>query len=471
MGKKTNKKLVIFGVIAAGAVVAAIGVVVFLLTLGVFGNAKETGKTADIIKNQNQEDMLWNVYDAYDAYIKENLAKDYADAGLNPDMYDWNVMTDKDFPGYVSKTATFQYSLLQLDEDDIPELLVTCKMKRSYDDRLLLYRYTDKGVQKVDTQKMFYGNTEYLYYEKYQGKIYCGQDFNDEAEEQSESRYEMAVYDGKECKEQGFVSGEGKQSAWEKIQYANSLGGTMLKLKNETAEGENNSQMKKTTEESADNQPLTAEEESFLAYQQYINQGKVIEDFCKDRNMTIESEKTEKDDYESDTEESAYFDDLRTYLDEEEWASYEYGLAKLDADDSLEMVVEVGPKYDVMYYTYKDGKVQRTTAQDDFCYWTIYYQEKQNKLYVCKEKEANVVERELTTYSDGQLKVEAAFGTDYFGKGGAQQYEVDGKRVSEKQYKKSLAEKTGGNQGWKKMRFEESLQNAYQEGNEESKIY
>ena len=49
MGKKTNKKLVIFGVIAAGAVVAAIGVVVFLLALGVFGNAKETGKTADII--------------------------------------------------------------------------------------------------------------------------------------------------------------------------------------------------------------------------------------------------------------------------------------------------------------------------------------------------------------------------------------------------------------------------------------
>ena len=34
-----------------------------------------------------------------------------------------------------------------------------------------------------------------------------------------------------------------------------------------------------------------------------------------------------------------------------------------------------------------------------------------------------------------------------------------------------LAEKTGGNQGWKCIWFGDSLQESYQKGNEESKIY
>ena len=46
----------------------------------------------------------------------------------------------------------------------------------------------------------------------------------------------------------------------------------MLNLKNETADGGNIPQIaEKTTEKSANIQTLTAEEESYRAYQQYIN--------------------------------------------------------------------------------------------------------------------------------------------------------------------------------------------------------
>lgn len=189
--------------------------------------------------------------------------------------------------------------------------------------------------------------------------------------------------------------------------------------------------------------------------------------------MTLESEKREIENniYESDTEDTTNFDDLRIHLEREEWPIFNYGLAKLDADDSLEMVVTTGGRGGAMYYTYKDGKVQQIAAKDDFCFWTIYYREKQNKLYAYKSMEANTAERELTTYSDDQLKVEITYGTDYFGYGGAEQYEINNKRVSKAKYKKSLAEKTGGNQGWKCIGFGDSLQESYQKGNEESKIY
>ena len=473
MGKKTNKKLVVFGVIATGAAVAAIGVVVLLLAMGILGNTKRTEKTADVIYDQKQDDILWNVYDAYEAYTRENLVKDYIDTGLNQDMYEWKESFD-DFSAYVSETGTFQYSLLRLDADDIPELLVICKMKKSYDDRFLLYCYTDNGVQKVDSQKMFYGDPVSLYYEKYQGKLYGNSAFQDEDEEDLEANYEMAVYDGKKCQEQGRVSVTHKGEAWEEILCSSSLGSTMLRLKNETGEGGNIPQIaEKTTEKSANIQTLTAEEESYRAYQQYINQGKVIEDYCKDSGMTLESEKREIENniYESDTEDTTNFDDLRIYLEREEWPIFNYGLAKLDADDSLEMVVTTGGRGDVMYYTYKDGKVQQIAAKDDFCFWTIYYREKQNKLYVYKSMESNVAEIELTTYSDDQLKVEITYGTDEFGYGGAEQYEINNKRVSKAKYEKSLAEKTGGNQGWKCIWFGDSLQESYQKGNEESKIY
>ena len=471
MEKKINKKLVVFGVIAAGAAVAAIGVVVLLLAMGILGNTKRTEKTADIIYDQKQDDILWNVYDAYEAYTRENLVKDYMDTGLNQDMYEWKESFD-DFSSYVSATGTFQYSLLRLDEDDIPELLVTCKMKESYDDRFLLYSYTDNGVQKVDSQKMFYGDPVSLYYEKYQGKLYGNSDFEDEDKEDLKAKYEMAVYDGKKCQEQGQVSVPHEGTDWEEILYYDSLGSTMLNLKNETADGGNIPQIaEKTTEKSANIQTLTAEEESYRAYQQYINQGKVIEDYCKDIDCTLESVKNDDESYESDTEDTTNFDDLRIYLEREEQLIFYYGLAKLDADDSLEMVVTRGGRGGAMYYTYKDGKVQRTVAKDGFCFWTIYYREKQNKMFVYKSLEANVAERELTTYSDDQLKVEITYGTDYFGYGGAEQYEINNKRVSKAKYKKSLAEKTGGNQGWKCIWFGDSLQESYQKGNEESKIY
>ena len=94
MGKKTNKKLVVFGVIATGAAVAAIGVVVLLLAMGILGNTKRTEKTADVIYDQKQDDILWNVYDAYEAYTRENLVKDYIDTGLNQDMYEWKESFD-----------------------------------------------------------------------------------------------------------------------------------------------------------------------------------------------------------------------------------------------------------------------------------------------------------------------------------------------------------------------------------------
>ena len=471
MEKKANKKLVVFGVIAAGAAVAAIGVVVLLLAMGILGNTKRTEKTADVIYDQKQDDILWNVYDAYEAYTRENLVKDYIDTGLNQDMYEWKESFD-DFSDYVSATGTFQYSLLRLDEDDIPELLVICKMKESYDDRFLLYSYTDNGVQKVDSQKMFYGDPVSLYYEKYQGKLYGNSDFEDGDKEDLKAKYEMAVYDGKKCQEQGQVSVSHEGTDWEEILCSSSLGSTMLNLKNETADGGNIPQIvEETTEKSANIQTLTAEEESYRAYQQYINQGKVIEDYCKDIDCTLESVKNDDESYESDPEDTTNYDDLRIYFEGEEWLNFYYGLAKLDADDSLEMVVTTGGRGGAMYYTYKDGKVQRTTAKDGFCFWTIYYREKQNKMFVYKSMEANVAERELTTYSDDQLKVEITYGTDYFGYGGAEQYEINNKRVSKAKYKKSLAEKTGGNQGWKCIWFGESLQEAYQKGNEDSKIY
>lgn len=473
MEKKTNKKLVIFGVIAAGAAVAAIGVVVLLLAMGILGNTKRTEKTADVIYDQKQDDILWNVYDAYEAYTRENLVKDYIDTGLNQDMYEWKESFD-DFSDYVSATGTFQYSLLRLDEDDIPELLVTCKMKESYDDRFLLYSYTDNGVQKVDSQKMFYGDPISLYYEKYQGKLYGNSDFEDGDKEDLTAKYEMAVYDGKKCQEQGQVSVPHKGTDWEEILYYDSLGSTMLNLKNETADGGNIPQIaEKTTEKSANIQTLTAEEESYRAYQQYINQGKIIEDYCKGRGMTLESEKREIENniYESDTEDTTNFDDLRIHLEREEWPIFNYGLAKLDADDSLEMVVTTEGRSGAMYYTYKDGKVQRITAKDSYGFLTIYYREKQNKMFVNKVMEADAAERELTTYSDDQLKVEITYGTDYFGYGGEEQYEINNKRVSKAKYKKSLAEKTGGNQGWKCIWFGDSLQESYQKGNEDSNIY
>lgn len=471
MEKKINKKLVVFGVIAAGAAVAAIGVVVLLLAMGILGNTKRTEKTADIIYDQKQDDILWNVYDAYEAYTRENLVKDYMDTGLNQDMYEWKESFD-DFSDYVSATGTFQYSLLRLDEDDIPELLVICKMKESYDDRFLLYCYTDNGVQKVDSQKMFYGDPVSLYYEKYQGKLYGNSDFEDGDKEDLKAKYEMAVYDGKKCQEQGQVSVPHEGTDWEEILYYDSLGSTMLNLKNETADGGNIPQIaEKTTEKSANIQTLTAEEESYRAYQQYINQGKVIEDYCKDIDCTLESVKNDDESYESDPEDTTNYDDLRIYFEGEEWLNFNYGLAKLDADDSLEMVVTTGGRGGAMYYTYKDGKVQQIAAKDSYGFLTIYYREKQNKMFVNKVMEADAVERELTTYSDDQLKVEITYGTDYFGYGGAEQYEINNKRVSKAKYKKSLAEKTGGNQGWKCIGFGDSLQESYQKGNEESKIY
>lgn len=471
MEKKTNKKLVVFGVIAAGAAVAAIGVVVLLLAMGILGNTKRTEKTADVMYDQKQDDILWNVYDAYEAYTRENLVKDYIDTGLNQDMYEWKESFD-DFSSYVSATGTFQYSLLRLDEDDIPELLVICKMKESYDDRFLLYCYTDNGVQKVDSQKMFYGDPVSLYYEKYQGKLYGNSDFEDGDKEDLTAKYEMAVYDGKKCQEQGQASVPHKGEDWEEILCSSSLGSTMLNLKNETADGGNIPQIaEKTTEKSANIQTLTAEEESYRAYQQYINQGKVIEDYCKDIDCTLESVKNDDESYESDPEDTTNYDDLRIYFEGEEWLNFNYGLAKLDADDSLEMVVTTEGGSGAMYYTYKDGKVQRITAKDSYGFLTIYYREKQNKMFVNKVMEADAVERELTTYSDDQLKVEITYGTDYFGYGGAEQYEINNKRVSKAKYKKSLAEKTGGNQGWKCIGFGDSLQESYQKGNEESKIY
>lgn len=471
MEKKTNKKLVIFGVIAAGAAVAAIGVVVLLLAMGILGNTKRTEKTADVIYDQKQDDILWNVYDAYEAYTRENLVKDYIDTGLNQDMYEWKESFD-DFSSYVSATGTFQYSLLRLDEDDIPELLVICKMKESYDDRFLLYCYTDNGVQKVDSRKMFYGDPVSLYYEKYQGKLYGNSDFEDGDKEDLTAKYEMAVYDGKKCQEQGQASVPHKGTDWEEILCSSSLGSTMLRLKNETADGGNIPQIaKKTTEKSANIQTLTAEEESYRAYQQYINQGKVIEDYCKDIDCTLESVKNDDESYESDPEDTTNYDDLRIYFEGEEWLNFNYGLAKLDADDSLEMVVTTEGRSGAMYYTYKDGKVQRITAKDSYGFLTIYYREKQNKMFVNKVMEADAAERELTTYSDDQLKVEITYGTDYFGYGGAEQYQINNKRVSKAKYKKSLAERTGGNQGWKCIWFGDSLQESYQKGNEESKIY
>lgn len=471
MEKKINKKLVVFGVIAAGAAVAAIGVVVLLLAMGILGNTKRTEKTADVMYDQKQDDILWNVYDAYEAYTRENLVKDYIDTGLNQDMYEWKESFD-DFSDYVSATGTFQYSLLRLDEDDIPELLVICKMKESYDDRFLLYSYTDNGVQKVDSQKMFYGDPVSLYYEKYQGKLYGNSDFEDGDKEDLTAKYEMAVYDGKKCQEQGQVSVPHKGEDWEEILCSSSLGSTMLRLKNETADGGNIPQIvEEATEKSANIQTLTAEEESYRAYQQYINQGKVIEDYCKDIDCTLESVKNDDESYESDPEDTTNYDDLRIYFEGEEWLNFNYGLAKLDADDSLEMVVTTEGRSGAMYYTYKDGKVQRITAKDSYGFLTIYYREKQNKMFVNKVMEADAAERELTAYSDDQLKVEITYGTDYFGYSGAEQYQINNKRVSKAKYKKSLAEKTGGNQGWKCIWFGDSLQESYQKGNEESKIY
>ena len=297
-------------------------------------------------------------------------------------------------------------------------------------------------------------------------------DFEDEDKEDLKAKYEMAVYDGKKCQEQGQVSVPHEGTDWEEILYYDSLGSTMLNLKNETADGGNIPQIaEKTTEKSANIQTLTAEEESYRAYQQYINQGKVIEDYCKDIDCTLESVKNDDESYESDPEDTTNYDDLRIYFEGEEWLNFNYGLAKLDADDSLEMVVTTEGRSGAMYYTYKDGKVQRITAKDSYGFLTIYYREKHNKMFVNKVMEADAVERELTTYSDDQLKVEITYGTDYFGYGGAEQYEINNKRVSKAKYKKSLAEKTGGNQGWKCIWFGDSLQESYQKGNEESKIY
>ncbi len=181
----TKKKWVF--AISSGVIILAVAIVGGLFAMGVIGDKvvqtstdtadiKETpsvtgeavgateelegSKQKDTSDNGNAEDMAWEAYVAYKAYM---------DAKINAELEDQNADYEQGDDSYMDMEEYLQgfgyyYALIYLDSDNYPEMVTSWKGARS---GTSLYTYKNGNVVETDIT-----HTSYIEYKDREGYVY-----------------------------------------------------------------------------------------------------------------------------------------------------------------------------------------------------------------------------------------------------------------------------------------------------------